>query len=210
MGLRESQREHTIGLIVAAAAEVFGRSGYHAASMEEVARATGCATATLYGYFSSKEALFARVLEELVGAYLRGVHDAIAGSEGFQGGVHAYFDHYLAFAERHQAFLRVMQSSMRTAQTATHPAGEQAEAFRAAYRRILQPVFARAADEGLIPGGLDPDPLFTMLTGLMHSSAFAWMVADSGDLAPAADAARAMFLAGFPAAVASLNEGASE
>lgn len=48
--------------IIAVAAKVFGEMGYHKASMSAISAALGGSKATLYGYFSSKEALFAAVL----------------------------------------------------------------------------------------------------------------------------------------------------
>jgi len=208
MGLRESQREHTIGLIVAAAANVFGRAGYHGASMEEVARTTGCATATLYGYFASKEELFTRVLEDLFGAYMAGVQAAIADSEGFDGGVHAYFDHFLAFAVPRRDFLRVMHAALRSGSAGPQPAGEQISALRAAYFQLLSPLVERAASQGLVPSGTDTAPLLTLLTSVLHGVSEGWLDGvvqlDSG-LA----AARSLFLAGFPAAVGALAAGAS-
>lgn len=50
-------------VIVEAAASVFLEMGYEGASMNEVTRRTGGSKTTLYNYFSSKEALFAAVVE---------------------------------------------------------------------------------------------------------------------------------------------------
>lgn len=208
MGLRESQREHTITLIVGAAAEVFGRNGYHATSMEEVARETGCATATLYGYFSSKEALFSRVLMDLIGSYLDGVRQAVESSEGFEGGVHAYFDHFLDFSERKQEVIRVVHGALRSAQAGAQPAAEQIRALAMAYYQGLAPLFDRAVAEGSLPAGRETQPLFTLLIGVLHAPIDAWL--DTGaDLHLGVSVARALFLAGFPAAVAALPPGAS-
>nr|WP_321460349.1 TetR/AcrR family transcriptional regulator [uncultured Cohaesibacter sp.] len=48
--------------ILQVAAKVFGQSGYHGASMSAISAELGGSKATLYGYFSSKEELFAAVL----------------------------------------------------------------------------------------------------------------------------------------------------
>jgi AcrR family transcriptional regulator len=50
--------------IMRAALSVFGEVGYDRASMDEIAARLGCSKATLYGYFSSKEELFATALLE--------------------------------------------------------------------------------------------------------------------------------------------------
>ncbi|WP_319528856.1 TetR/AcrR family transcriptional regulator [uncultured Cohaesibacter sp.] len=48
--------------IIAVASKVFGEQGYHKASMSAISTELGGSKATLYGYFKSKEELFAAVL----------------------------------------------------------------------------------------------------------------------------------------------------
>jgi len=66
---RERAREHARRDILLAAAEVFARRGYAAATLAELAEAAGFAAPSLYRYFESKEEIFgslvALVLREL-------------------------------------------------------------------------------------------------------------------------------------------------
>jgi AcrR family transcriptional regulator len=50
--------------IIAAAAECFARSGYHVATMADIAEAAGVSKGTPYLYFPGKEALFIALYEE--------------------------------------------------------------------------------------------------------------------------------------------------
>jgi TetR/AcrR family transcriptional regulator, repressor for uid operon len=50
--------------IIAAAAECFARSGYHATTMADIAEVAGVSKGTPYLYFPSKEALFIALYEE--------------------------------------------------------------------------------------------------------------------------------------------------
>ena len=50
--------------IIAAAAECFSRSGYHATTMADIAEAAGVSKGTPYLYFPSKEVLFIALYEE--------------------------------------------------------------------------------------------------------------------------------------------------
>jgi AcrR family transcriptional regulator len=52
--------------ILRVAAKIFGQNGYHGASMAAISAELGGSKATLYGYFSSKEELFAAVLMQSV------------------------------------------------------------------------------------------------------------------------------------------------
>lgn len=62
---RERAREHTRRDILLAAADVFARRGYAAATLAELAEAAGFAAPSLYRYFESKEKIF-RSLVDLV------------------------------------------------------------------------------------------------------------------------------------------------
>ncbi|MFO0581511.1 MAG: helix-turn-helix domain-containing protein [Anaeromyxobacter sp.] len=62
---RERAREHARRDILLAAAEVFSRRGYAAATLQELAEAAGFAAPSLYRYFGSKEEIFQSLLELL-------------------------------------------------------------------------------------------------------------------------------------------------
>jgi AcrR family transcriptional regulator len=64
---RERAREHARRDILLAAAEVFARRGYAAATLAELAEAAGFAPPSLYRYFSGKEEMFRSLVDLLVG-----------------------------------------------------------------------------------------------------------------------------------------------
>jgi AcrR family transcriptional regulator len=63
---RERLKEHARRDILLAAAEVFARRGYAAATLAELAEAAGFAAASLYRYFASKEEMFRSLLDLVV------------------------------------------------------------------------------------------------------------------------------------------------
>lgn len=63
---RERAREHTRRDILLAAADVFGRRGYAAATLAELAEASGFAAPSLYRYFESKEQIFRSLVDLFV------------------------------------------------------------------------------------------------------------------------------------------------
>ncbi len=65
-GRRERAREHTRRDILLAAAEVFARRGYAAATLAELADAAGFAPPSLYRYFESKEEIFRSLVDLFV------------------------------------------------------------------------------------------------------------------------------------------------
>ena len=65
------QREFDETLAIDAAAAVFRRHGYAAASIEQIVQATGVHRGSLYAAFDSKRGLFLRVLERAGSGGLR-------------------------------------------------------------------------------------------------------------------------------------------
>ncbi len=63
---RERAREHTRRDILLAAADVFARRGYTAATLAELADAAGFAAPSLYRYFVSKEEIFRSLVDLFV------------------------------------------------------------------------------------------------------------------------------------------------
>jgi TetR/AcrR family fatty acid metabolism transcriptional regulator len=59
--------------IVEAALRIFARSGYHAASIDDIVREAAMARGTFYLYFPSKRELFAALVDDLVGDLERGI-----------------------------------------------------------------------------------------------------------------------------------------
>jgi AcrR family transcriptional regulator len=90
--LRPEQRR---ALIVAAAAEEFGRRGHRDARMEDIARAAGTTKAVLYDHFPSKGALHAEVVtrasEELVAATAAAVGAEKDPESRYRAGILAAF-----------------------------------------------------------------------------------------------------------------------
>jgi len=60
---REESRQRTREHLLDAVADVFGRRGFHAASVEEVAEAAGFSKGAVYSNFASKDDLFLALLD---------------------------------------------------------------------------------------------------------------------------------------------------
>jgi len=63
---RAEKREANRTQILAAAREVFGRRGYHGATIEEIADESGLSNGAIYYNFASKQELFLALLEERI------------------------------------------------------------------------------------------------------------------------------------------------
>src|SRR6266540_3195196 len=76
--IREEQRALTRARLLEAAGSVFARRGFHAASLDEVAREAGATTGAIYSNFEGKEDLFLAVFEEHVASQVRKYREIFA------------------------------------------------------------------------------------------------------------------------------------
>jgi AcrR family transcriptional regulator len=73
----ERRRELTRTTLIEAAADVFARRGFHAASLEEIAETAGFTRGAIYKNFENKEELFFAVIERRIDAQLKRFGDVI-------------------------------------------------------------------------------------------------------------------------------------
>ncbi len=94
--LRAEQVQETRAALVAAGRALFGRDGFAATSVEDLARQARVTTGALYHHFPTKTALFETVFEDahrqLLEASLRAAEGATSATESLAGGVDAFLD----------------------------------------------------------------------------------------------------------------------
>ena len=73
----ERRRELTRSTLIDAAADVFAKRGFHAASLEEIAEAAGFTRGAIYKNFENKEELFYAVIERRIDSQLTRFRDAL-------------------------------------------------------------------------------------------------------------------------------------
>ncbi|WP_211177993.1 TetR/AcrR family transcriptional regulator [Pseudonocardia acidicola] len=72
--------------VLAASVEIFGRQGYRATSMNEIAAGVGLSKPTLYHYFRNKEELLVRIYSDVLDESLRMARETIdAAATPFDG-----------------------------------------------------------------------------------------------------------------------------
>jgi AcrR family transcriptional regulator len=148
---RAERKQDTRARLLASAARVFARRGYHAASVEEVAEEAGFSKGAVYSNFESKEDLFLAMLEERFRQRLDSIRAAVAepGEPGEQARRSAagfmatfaddpdwppLFMEFSAFAQRNPAVRRRLATRV--------------AALRSAVAEIIA---ARAAELGVEP-----------------------------------------------------------
>src|SRR5271163_1891448 len=74
---REQGRANTRERLLVAARSVFARSGFHGASVEEIAAEPGFSTGALYSNFDGKEDLFLVLMEREIDEHAREIAEAV-------------------------------------------------------------------------------------------------------------------------------------
>jgi AcrR family transcriptional regulator len=95
--------------ILDSALAVFGERGYHASSIDDIARAGGTSKALIYEHFDSKQELYAELLDQHAGELFKRLAAAIAeagmaGSARLAAGLDAFY----GFVEEHRVAWRML------------------------------------------------------------------------------------------------------
>jgi AcrR family transcriptional regulator len=94
--LRDEQKALTRRRMLDGAEAVFARSGFHGASVEEIAREAGASTGALYSNFAGKEDLFLALFEERVAADVRDYSQIAAEGATVEEQARGTADHWMA------------------------------------------------------------------------------------------------------------------
>lgn len=106
---RTGRGRRTRQRVIEAAEEVFGRDGFHKASIVDITRAAGVGQGTFYLYFPSKEALFVELVRQMGHEMRRQLHEATAPSptraDAERAGMRAFFE----WAAQHPGMYRIVR-----------------------------------------------------------------------------------------------------
>ena len=134
--------------IVAAAAELFGESGYTHSSMRELAKRVGLSQALLLHYFSDKEDLLVEVLnlrDTSVADYLADIEESDVATRSREVARHS---------AEHEGLTSLYIALSAEAIDPEHPAhGYFIDHYRAAQRQTREP----EVEAGVPPAGVSPD-----------------------------------------------------
>jgi len=183
----KAEAELTRQEIVAAARRVFHERGVRCCSLEQIALAAGVTRGAVYWHFKDKSALFFAVRNEGYESFAQCIGDALADDR--------LRDPLNAVADALKAVFVLLENDEMARQTLEilllrcEYTGELADALQLVFeshrhlQELLQGTYERAATQGLLRAGLDPELLametLTFLTGLLER----WIVDRRGRIA---------------------------
>jgi AcrR family transcriptional regulator len=98
--------------LLAVARKVFGRLGFHNASLDDVAKEAGVTKPILYDHFNSKEALYLSLLDVDAAALEERVRAALVARTGNRERIRASFQAYFDFVDEHPEGFRMVMEEM--------------------------------------------------------------------------------------------------
>ena len=164
MRITAERRAHNHDSLIRAGLMLFGRQGFVATTVDQVAMAAGVAKGTFYNYFQTKEdlalAAFVAALEEIQGRL-----DDLLAHGSLQERLGALFVHFDQWAVHPELIWVWCLENLRRG---------RAEPASALLRHILTAVFADAQDRGEVRRDRDADLLALDLEGIILSHIAAW------------------------------------
>src|SRR5689334_9216575 len=95
LSLRDEQKALSRRRLIDAAESVFARSGFHGASVEEIAREAGATTGALYSNFAGKEDLFLALFEERIATDMGDYSEIVAEGATLEEQARGAGDHWM-------------------------------------------------------------------------------------------------------------------
>lgn len=93
--LRDEQRALTRSRLIDGAEAVFARSGFHGASVEDIAREAGATTGALYSNFAGKEDLFLALFQERIATDMHDYSQIVAAGTTLEEQARGAADHWM-------------------------------------------------------------------------------------------------------------------
>jgi AcrR family transcriptional regulator len=153
-----------------AAEEVFGRKGFHEATLKEVAELAEFSVGSVYSFFENKEDLFRQIFIRRGDEFMPGLRQALRTDVGTPTEqLHRLVDFEVGFFRRHPRFGRLfLRYSSATMMSADREADAVTEANYDEAMRLQADLFRRGQKAGEFYDG-DPYVLSRLFSGIISS-----------------------------------------
>ena len=146
---REERKAETRARLLEAAADVFARRGFVAASVDEVAEAAGFTKGAVYAHFDSKEELFLAMLDERFEERLNDIREIFADDRSFEEQARETGDHFIAYVDEDPRWTLIFFEFWAHAVRNPEMAGELVKRYRALRDAVAEVLEARKEGTGM-------------------------------------------------------------
>jgi AcrR family transcriptional regulator len=164
--------------IIRTALEYFGQSGYHGASMREIARQVGLSQAGLLHHFPTKAELLTAVLES------RDVMSGSAAKSAVDGARDPLVGMVAVIADNsmHRPLVQMFTVVSAEATDESHPAHDYFRRRSQAVIALMRTGLEQAADQALVRTDLDLDRAARQCQALMYGLQVQWLLDPTTDM----------------------------
>ncbi len=141
--------------ILAAAERVFAERGFHATTMELIAREAEFSVGTLYNFFANKDALYAELIDTIGEAFLSEVEQRVLPLDSPPEALRSMVDLRLDLMERHRGLFRMVLEQSSGARW--HPSGALPKKSKTMFDQYLK-CLVGIVERGIQSGEFDPEP----------------------------------------------------
>jgi TetR/AcrR family fatty acid metabolism transcriptional regulator len=159
---RSPRSAQTRERIVAAAIEVFARSGFHGAKVADIAEQAGIAYGLVYHYFHNKEDILAAIFTERWAQYVTYLHDVGSMEISFREQMRRLVHFWVEVYRREPDLMTVMINEVTRSYEflESHDIGTVMAAFD-----VIEQIIRSARDRGEVAAGVDPQLASYMVFG---------------------------------------------
>ncbi|MGH2784407.1 MAG: TetR/AcrR family transcriptional regulator [Actinomycetota bacterium] len=163
-----SRGDRTRNKILEAAGEVFGKHGYHRASIVEITRTAGVGLGTFYVYFPSKIEIYRHLLRAYLEDFVRVAFEATAGAGDYREILRTAFGAFFDWIGERPGIVRLLREAefVDAKLLAELYAGSAAE-----YQRLIE-----EAMKGGFIAPADPEVLAWCIMGMTELAVLRWLV----------------------------------
>jgi AcrR family transcriptional regulator len=166
---RRQHHELSRAQLLDAAEEVFGRSGFHEATLKEVAELAEFSVGSVYSFFENKDDLFRQIFVRRGDEFMAAMHDALADDAAPLVQLHRLVDLEVGFFRQHPHFGRLfLRYSSATMMSLDRRADAAVIANYDDAMRLQAGVFERGQATGELRAG-DPAVLGRLFSGLISA-----------------------------------------
>ena len=171
---KDRDRQRQQGEIILVAERIFADKGYHAATIEEIAKESQFAVGTLYKLFKNKDDLYSRVLEAFIQQFMDEFNAKVLSIDDPEQSIAALIRLRLTHFDQHRDFLRVaLEFAPLNHACASGSVPAQFVELHDHYIAQVTKIFARGIEQGIFDDG-DPFYLSLSLEGIAKAFVAYW------------------------------------
>ena len=167
--------------VLEAAVKVFAAKGFHAATVAEIAAASGFAIGTLYQIFESKEQLYTAMLTEKLAMMYAGIRAAVEEEADCVRKIELLVASHFRYVEENAEFCSIfVRGDYLSLSEGDAEVRERMRSDYDLYVSFIEDVMRDGIRTGILKK-IDPSLMAAALTGIVNSYASKWLAVAQGD-----------------------------